>query len=161
MPNQIGMWGTVRERLLAKAAVNLDAPFTVDDAPCWEWTGCKTSSGYGIITKDRRQTTAHRVAYEEWFGPIPERDENGKRLVVDHLCRNHGCVNPAHLELVTYGENAVRGETGHHMRGKEFCKRGHEFTETNTYVTPQGFRRCRECARARDRKYYARDNGGS
>ena len=29
-------------------------------------------------------------------------------LTIDHLCRVRLCVNPAHLEEVTYGENLRR-----------------------------------------------------
>jgi len=155
------MFGSVRERLLAKAVVSLDSPATVDGAPCWEWTGYKMPNGYGLIHKDGRQVTAHRAAYEEWFGPVPGRDENGKRLVVDHLCRNHGCVNPAHLELVTYGENAVRGETGHHMRGRKECKHGHSLEDESNVYLYKGVRYCRECRRRVDRERYARLHGGS
>jgi hypothetical protein len=161
MPNHPDVWGTVRERLLAKTVVNLDAPATVDDAPCWEWTGAKTSDGYGLIWKDGRQITTHRAAYEVWFGLIPERNEDGRRLVVDHLCRNHGCVNPAHLEVVTYGENAKRGETGHHMRGKTHCKHGHSLEDESNVYLYKGVRNCRECRHRIDRERYARLHGGS
>lgn len=37
------------------------------------------------------------------------------------------------------------------------CRRGHEYTPENTRVTAMGHRQCRECARANDRKRYARD----
>ena len=46
---------------------------------------------------------AHRFAYEEYVGPIPDG------LQIDHLCRNKWCVNPEHLEPVTCRENALRG----------------------------------------------------
>jgi hypothetical protein len=46
---------------------------------------------------------AHRLFYEERYGPIPE----GHQL--DHLCRQPACVNPAHLEPVTQTENIRRG----------------------------------------------------
>jgi len=37
---------------------------------------------------------------------------------------------------------------------KTHCKRGHEFSDENVYVTPKnGERTCRECQRARKRKY--------
>lgn len=35
------------------------------------------------------------------------------------------------------------------------CKRGHEFTEENTYVSPKGNRDCRTCGNARKRKWLA------
>lgn len=68
---------------------------------CWEWTGAKTAAGYGQFT--RRKEYAHRHAYEDLVGPIPEG------LVIDHLCRNPSCVNPDHLEPVTQRENIRRG----------------------------------------------------
>lgn len=33
------------------------------------------------------------------------------------------------------------------MRPKTHCRRGHEFTPENTYVSPKGHRSCRTCAR--------------
>jgi hypothetical protein len=48
----------------------------------------------------------HRDVYEQLVGPIPEG------LVLDHLCRNRSCCNPAHLEPVTTAENVRRGLNG-------------------------------------------------
>jgi hypothetical protein len=70
---------------------------------CWEWQRGKTH-GYGSLHCPRRNTTlrAHRWYYEEAKGPIPAG------MVLDHLCRNKGCVNPDHLEPVTSAENTRR-----------------------------------------------------
>jgi len=68
---------------------------------CWLWLGAR-SQGYGRYTPLGTQGQAHRVIYEMCRGPIPEG------LEVDHLCRNHSCVNPAHLEPVTHQENQRR-----------------------------------------------------
>jgi HNH endonuclease len=82
---------------------------------------------------------AHRVAYEMWFGPIPDG------LVIDHLCRNRACVNPAHMEPVTHRENLLRG-TGASARqaAKKTCIRGHEFDVRN-----KNGRECTTCIRLR------------
>jgi hypothetical protein len=65
---------------------------------CWQWTGT-TSNGYGKYGS----IWAHRFSWELLRGPIPHN------LEVDHLCRNRGCVNPEHLEIVSHRENVRRG----------------------------------------------------
>lgn len=73
-------------------------------ATCWNWMGTIQPNGYGKFGRRwmRRDSIAHRIAYEKWVGPIPAN------LTIDHLCFNRRCVNPAHLEVVTRGENARR-----------------------------------------------------
>lgn len=71
---------------------------------CWEWLGHRDRNGYGCFSQTRAlRWRAHRLSYQLLVGPIP----NG--LVIDHLCRNTGCVNPDHLEPVTQLENVRRG----------------------------------------------------
>lgn len=41
---------------------------------------------------------------------------------------------------------------GEFERSKTHCKQGHPYSPENTRVTKQGFRQCRECSRANDRK---------
>jgi len=72
---------------------------------CWNWTAPLSTEGYGSISIDGRGVGAHRFSYLYFIGPI------APGLVVDHLCRNHRCVNPFHLEAVTNSEN-VRRATG-------------------------------------------------
>jgi hypothetical protein len=114
---------------------------------CWEWTASRKNTGYGQFMKTTGNLVlAHRLAYELVHGSVPEG------LHLDHLCRNRGCVNPAHLEPVTNRENTVRGMAGEvnaaRMLAKTACKYGHPYTEANTRITPQGWRACRACARA-------------
>ena len=106
---------------------------------CWEWRGWRDARGYGKATDvdgTRRKDWAHRVAYRLWRGPI------GGGLTVDHLCRNVGCVNPQHLELVTLAENIRRAHPE-----RDTCTRGHSLADAYTEVTRHGrvAKRCRVC----------------
>ncbi|MGW6462577.1 HNH endonuclease signature motif containing protein [Streptomyces rubiginosohelvolus] len=106
--------------------------------PCWTWTGYRDRDGYGHFYFQGRKYLAHRYAYTQLVGPIPAG------LVIDHLCRNPSCVNPAHLEPVTPAENTRRSEPA--MR--THCIHGHEFTAANTYYRvsrTRGVRQCRAC----------------
>jgi hypothetical protein len=122
---------------------------------CWEWIGAKDRDGYGKIPwrlpSGRGSGYAHRVVYELAVAPIPTG------LTIDHLCRNRGCVNPAHLEPVTHRVNTLRGQTfsGKNAR-KTHCIRGHAFDETNTHRSSKGERVCRACSRIRTAAYKAR-----
>jgi hypothetical protein len=121
---------------------------------CLMWTGYRDKYGYGRVYVDGKQVLTHRLAYETQVGPIPSG------LVIDHLCRNPPCINPAHMEPVTIHENAnVRG--GLHGVGLNalatHCKHGHEFNEENTYIRKgSGRRDCRVCGRERVRRYLQR-----
>lgn len=71
--------------------------------PCWIWQSYVNPGGYGIVSVGATTVRAHRKVYEELVGPIAEG------LTLDHLCRVRSCVNPAHMEPVTRGENVRRG----------------------------------------------------
>jgi len=137
---------TLQQRLEAK---------TVKGPGCWTWTGSHDPDGYGKISVRSRMTNAHRVAYQIYVGPIPEAYE------VDHLCRNRGCVNPAHLEAVPKPVNIARGEgAAARYARRTHCKNGHEYTPTNTRLSRTGTRQCRECERLRTRRRWAEDPEG-
>lgn len=78
--------------------------YVVDEQTgCWVWQRTiNPQTGYGSAYRNGRMGSAHRAYYEEHVGPIPEG------LHIDHLCSNRPCVNPAHLEAVTCGENLRR-----------------------------------------------------
>lgn len=116
-----------------------------DEDECWTWQGAKSAFGYGRLTCRQAQLYAHRVSYENFVGPVADG------LVVDHLCREPSCVNPAHLEPVTQRENCYRG-TGFPMPNlhKTHCPKGHPYAGDNLYVNPKGHRFCRKCSKTND-----------
>lgn len=120
-----------------------------DDESCWEWLAATTSKGYGIFNAVKgAPTTAHRFAYEQANGPIPDG------LQIDHLCRNRSCVNPAHLEPVAARENIRRGMSVSAVTMRtNTCQRGHALTDENTMYYKDGHRRCRACEHIRAKKY--------
>lgn len=98
---------------------------------CWEWTASLKTTGYGQFNDGHgRIRSAHRFAYELVFGPVPEG------LVLDHLCRNPRCCNPAHLEVVTQRENIMRSPTAPPALNaqKSHCKRNHPLSGDNLRI---------------------------
>lgn len=121
---------------------------------CWLWTGWKFVTGYGRMKIRGRAVPAHRLAYELLVGAIPDG------LTIDHLCRNHACVNPAHLEPVTHRENVLRGISPSARQARQtHCKRGHPLSGANLVVRCDGARICMACRRDREHRKRAVRNG--
>lgn len=132
----------LRDRLLLSAKE--------DSLGCWNWTRARVRSDlYGVIGWHGRQVYAHRAAYTEFVGPIPAG------MWIDHLCLNKGCINPAHLEVVSPRENGARAMwIGHpHDNSPKTCKRGHDWSVTppniSTRANGQIKRDCAECVSVR------------
>lgn len=131
---------------------------SIKDTGCWEWIG-SLSNGYGAFHVPGTKSEvirAHEFSYRFFVGPIPEG------LELDHLCHNPKCVNPKHLEPVTHQENMVRGLSFNTNRGncmKTQCVHGHEFNESNTYISKDGHRHCKVCITNRARERYRRLRG--
>ncbi len=127
------------------------------DADCWPWTGqIHIREGYGYMPFRVLGTRlVHRIIYRLCIGPLPEK------LVIDHLCRNRTCCNPAHLECVTTGENVRRGMGPAAINNrKTHCKNGHEFDLANTLLRKYSYgihRHCRACDRERYHRRVARE----
>lgn len=64
---------------------------------CWEWRKSRNPrTGYGQVGKP--PYTAHRVAFEAWYGLPKEKH-------IRHLCHNKACCNPEHLREGSPSEN--------------------------------------------------------
>lgn len=129
--------------------------FPDDLTQCWLWQGGTNNSGYGSISIKGILSGTHRVSYELLVGPIPDG------LVIDHLCRTRLCVNPNDMELVTKGENVLRGDSfAARNARKAYCIHGHPFNKINTHYlfTREGTTRrvCRACGRKRSKSHYQR-----
>lgn len=147
----------IADRFLAK--------ITKLDSGCWQWNGYTDRAGYGRLRSGGEGSPVlytHRLAYEIYKSRIPEGTE------LDHLCRNRWCSNPDHLEPVTHQVNMQRGyaavmrERREQPLSKRFtrrrtaCRRGHEYSETNTYHDKTGHRFCRQCRQDRENERKAR-----
>lgn len=121
--------------------MSLPDTFRSKTAPsdCIVWTGALNSRGYGCYAVDGVSHLAHRLAYIDAHGPIPDG------LQIDHLCCNKRCVNPEHLEPVTNRENVRRARA---LRVGTFCANGHLIEAADDiYRNPRGRQECRACRR--------------
>jgi HNH endonuclease len=118
---------------------------------CWLWTGAENGNGYGTIARGLRErlgggrrhlVSAHRAAFHHLQREL-KQDE-----VIDHLCRNTFCCNPAHLEAVTMAENTERGASKERRKAQvaslTHCKNGHPRTTENLREW-RGHQICRPC----------------
>lgn len=143
---------TMRERNLTPIDRLMSHLIVDPSSGCWMWTGSCSPRGYGWFWLEGRNRRAHCASYELFRGEIP------KGLVLDHLCRITGCVNPWHLEAVTTAENIRRGDTGKWQSERTHCPQGHPRNKENTKVY-NGKSHCAVCGRAQDRARYVRLRG--
>lgn len=126
----------------------------VDPSGCWLWTGW-TNGKYGGFSFGKHKVYAHRVSYEHYVGPIPEG------LTIDHLCKVKLCVNPHHLEVVTYRENLSRSDawqaiSQYHRPDQTKCGAGlHDWIPENWKRNGTNVK-CRLCNNLRSREYKER-----
>ena len=81
---------------------------------CWVWSGTLDKKGYGRFRNDRVLNGAHRFAYQDKIGPIPQGVE------IDHRCRRKACVNPLHLQIATGKLNSENVATTGRKGGSQY-----------------------------------------
>jgi hypothetical protein len=110
---------------------------------CLLYTGSRSHKGYGQTSAYGHTRRTHRLVWEAARGPIP------KGLIVCHECDTPPCNNIEHMWLGTIKENGVDASEKKRcrMQKRTSCFRGHDLTPDNTYISPNGARHCKACAR--------------
>lgn len=122
----------------------------VGEHGCWMWKGyhggarkrpCFRANGHNFSPR--------RIAWE-----LQDKGELGPKVYLfPTVCEHVWCIRPEHMTWQVGGGN---------MRRKK-CRRGHELTEDNVYITTQGKRACRRCiqrtGQARRERYLLEDKG--
>lgn len=108
----------------------------------WLWRNRLNRLGYATAYVGGKDLSAHRFAYELLVGPIPAS------FHIHHRCKVRHCVNPDHLVALPLESHREEHLLTH-------CRKGHEFTPTNTYERPDrpGTRECRACNLAACERY--------
>jgi hypothetical protein len=102
--------------------------FIKDPSDCWIWQGSINPQGYGLFFIGDKILGAHRVAWIISHNkPIP-KFINNRKTVIRHLCGNRSCVNPNHLEIGTYTDNAKDA----HDKGKGIKLSKNEILKLNS-----------------------------
>ena len=95
----------VKRRKVALMQIDIDK-----SGYCWEWTGRRNKSGYGLTAIRGGSELAHRAYWQLVIGEVPA----GMYLL--HSCDNKRCVNPAHLRVGTHAENMAEAKERNRMR---------------------------------------------
>jgi len=96
-PYQINKKPDVRTRFFKKIEI-------ITESGCWIWMGTLNNNGYGVISRDGKNVSVHRVSWELHNSKIPKGD-GYHGICVLHSCDVPCCVNPNHLFIGTHSDN--------------------------------------------------------
>ena len=71
----------------------------IPESGCWVWMSTIHENGYGRVCAGKKPFYAHRVSYEQKYGPIPSG------MMALHHCDVRCCVNPDHIFVGTQQNN--------------------------------------------------------
>lgn len=121
------------------------------DTECIEaFVGSNNGTGYYQKWTAGKSKYVHRLAWEDanQVSILPG-------FVVMHMCDNRRGINPKHLRVGTYAENAVDSVSkGRWVKGHpllDACTKGHLYTPENTlwkHRNTASWRQCKRCARS-------------
>lgn len=100
---------------------------------CWPYKGDTFSGRYGRFSYRGKHLPAHRVAYEDCVGPVPDG------LYVMHKCNNKLCCNPKHLTVGTNSENQRHASVSGAWKVGRSGIRGVGFDRKRNYWRAQGY----------------------
>jgi hypothetical protein len=141
----VSRWESVEERFWKNVDRSKD---------CWLWTGTVDRYGYGRLSVNYKNMSAHRLSAMMHFGMFD------KRMFVLHRCDTPRCVRPSHLFLGDQRQNIkdmfAKGRSP--SQAITSCVNGHERNETNCRVRGAVVV-CRPCQAAASRRYKERKVG--
>lgn len=139
------------------------------ESGCWPCAGYVHHTGYVNLERAGATVGAHRHAFWLVHGFLPACTNLRHELVVDHLCHNRVCVNPAHLALLPRSANAAirafstksdRPPARRRAPGSAFCLNGHAIIGHNAMSNGATGTRCRACWNARRKELRSQRRGG-
>lgn len=114
------------------------------------------STGHRVVSLSvegvRHYWLVHALVMLAFVGPRPADMQ---------ICHSNGDATDNRLSNLRYGsasDNALDmvHHGSHNNARKTQCQRGHKYDEANTIVNSKGYRECRTCKKAVDRRYYER-----
>lgn len=93
---------------------------TINENDCWIWNKAKRA-GYGVLNVNKKLISAHRYSYTLYKGEITEG------LIICHKCDVKECVNPDHLFMGTFQDNALDAV----RKGRMKIPIGHRFSNNS------------------------------
>lgn len=80
--------------------------WVVEENGCWIWQGTIDQDGYGRYRANGQDRLAHRVAYENVYGPT--------KYPLHHLCHERKCMRPDHLQSIDAATHNILHHSGRH-----------------------------------------------